>query len=358
VRQRWRTLLLGNLSSSFPLFNCGDHSSLDLVESISCAFIHFDLEFDLLHDRDGMFVLEVKVQGFASKDSASRKCYTKGHVFKWVMEYGSMSLDLLLKNLATELNLSSNQTPTVWFFDKRLNEDARIVGEIQMLDLFEIYKEEMNCEVVVGVFDRSICVEAKFDAMEPVCVVPNDDANVQLEAEAAANMSKEPTNAAPDNPEAVVDVEPDREPDIFDNAEEYVGVDDEAMYGIVPVAPQFAKPTDNSNTNVRAEPTYAEPSDPFFHVEAEAEVDDADPLEVQVLHDPNNPKIEVGALFPDIVAFRKAIRHYAVNKGFELAAGYKSDKSRFTARCAAEGCPWRIHASTIFDKKTVQVHSL
>jgi len=48
-------------------------------------------------------------------------------------------------------------------------------------------------------------------------------------------MSKEPTNAAPDNPEAAVDVEPDREPDIFDNAEEYVGVDDEAMYGIVPV---------------------------------------------------------------------------------------------------------------------------
>jgi len=147
-----------------------------------------------------MFVLEVKVQGFASKDSASRKCYTKGHVFKWDVEYGSMSLDLLLKNLATELNLSSNQTPTVWFFDKRLNEDARIVGEIQMLDLFEMYKEEMSCEVVVGVFDRSICVEAEFDAMEPICVVPHDDANVQLEAEAAANMSKEPTNAAPDNP--------------------------------------------------------------------------------------------------------------------------------------------------------------
>jgi len=75
------------------LFNCGDHSSLDLVESISCACIHFDLEFDLLHGRDGMFVLEVKVQSSASKDSASRKCYTKGHVFKWDVGYGSMSLN-------------------------------------------------------------------------------------------------------------------------------------------------------------------------------------------------------------------------------------------------------------------------
>ena len=86
-------------------------------------------------------------------------------------------------------------------------------------------------------------------------------------------------------------------------------------------------------------------------------MDDADPDEVTVLHDPENPKIVKGELFPDIIAFRKAIRHYAVKTGFEFAtAGYKTDKSRFIAKCAAEGCPWRIHASTIFYKKTVQVH--
>jgi len=98
----------------------------------------------------------------------------------------------------------------------------------------------------------------------------------------------------------------------------------------------------------------ADPSDDFVHVEAE--VDDADPLEINVLHDPENPKIVKGELFPDIIAFRKALRHYAVKTGFELAPGYKSDKQRFIAKCAAEGCPWRIHASTIFYKKTVQVH--
>jgi hypothetical protein len=47
-----------------------------------------------------------------------------------------------------------------------------------MLDLFEMYKEEMSCQVVVGVFDRSICVEAKFDALEPLYVVLLDDANI------------------------------------------------------------------------------------------------------------------------------------------------------------------------------------
>jgi len=106
----------------------------------------------------------------------------------------------------------------------------------------------------------------------------------------------------------------------------------------------------NANSNATNDPDVD-----FVHVEAE--VDDADPDEVTVLHDPENPKIMKGELFPDIIAFRKAIRHYAVKTGFEFAtAGYKTDKSRFIAKCAAEGCPWRIHASTIFDKKTVQVH--
>jgi len=55
-------------------------------------------------------------------------------------------------------------------------------------------------------------------------------------------------------------------------------------------------------------------------------VDDADPLEVNVLHDPNNPKIAKLELFPDINTFRKAIMHYAVNTGFEFAAGVKTER--------------------------------
>lgn len=215
----------------------------------------------------------------------------------------------------------------------------------------------MRCQVVVGVFDRSICVQPVFDELEPICVVPPDDATDGLEAhvepgreaQAAVNMCTEPSSAAPENPEAADELEPNREPDMFDNAEEYVGVDDEGMYDTVPPAPEFAQPTDNANNY-----STAEPPDEFVNVEAE--VDDADSLEVHVLHDPENPKIVKGELFPDIIAFRKAIRHYAVKTGFEFAVGYKTDKTRFIARCAAEGCPWRIHASTIFDKKTVQVH--
>jgi len=45
-------------------------------------------------------------------------------------------------------------------------------------------------------------------------------------------------------------------------------------------------------------------------------VNDADPQEVNVIHDPENPKIERGSKFPDIIAFRKAIRHYVVKECF------------------------------------------
>jgi hypothetical protein len=64
-----------------------------------------------------------------------------------------------------------------------------------------------------------------------------------------------------------------------------------------------------------------------------------------------------GALFPDIIAFRKAVRHYAVITRFEFA-DLKTDPTRFIARCKAEGCSWRIHASRIYDGKTIEVQPM
>jgi hypothetical protein len=58
-----------------------------------------------------------------------------------------------------------------------------------------------------------------------------------------------------------------------------------------------------------------------------------------------------------MVTFRKAIRHYAVKVGLEFAKGIRTDKTRYIARCAAEGCLWRIHASKIYDDRTIEVLS-
>jgi len=55
------------------------------------------------------------VEAFASNGFDGRKSYTKGTIFKWDVEFGSLTLELLLSSLCKELNLSSAHKPTVWF---------------------------------------------------------------------------------------------------------------------------------------------------------------------------------------------------------------------------------------------------
>ncbi|KAL6847051.1 hypothetical protein ACP4OV_022904 [Aristida adscensionis] len=57
-------------------------------------------------------------------------------------------------------------------------------------------------------------------------------------------------------------------------------------------------------------------------------------------------QLTVGQEFPDVMSCRRAIRNTAISCHFEIQT-VKSDKTRFTAKCAAEGCPWRIHAAKL-----------
>jgi hypothetical protein len=276
-------------------------------------------------------------------NSMGRKAYTKGSVIKWDVEIGSFSLDFLMSSLCSEVKWASNQSATVWFFDKRVGEDVKLSNEIQMLDLFDMYESEMSCQVIVTVFDtnKTAVVEQTFDNLEPLCALPPNDVVDNIPVDNGAHSEW--------NAHAV---EPEREPDLFDNEEEYVGVDDEHMYiGVAPpqpTSPSSAQPADPSHEN---ETDFGEHV--AAAVEGDTEVNDADPQELNVINDPENPKIEVGSLFPNIVAFRKAIRHYDVKRGFEFK-DLKTDKTRFIAKCAHKGCSWRIHASTIYDKKQLR----
>jgi hypothetical protein len=146
----------------------------------------------------------------------------------------------------------------------------------------------------------------------------------------------------------------DEMPDIFGNEEEYVDVNDEHMYiSIAPAQPSMNATVESSlPTNDANEYAVAEGAIP-----PEAKITDADPDEIRVIHDPENPRIENGALFSDIITFRKAVRHYAVKTGFELAPGIKTEPTKYITRCKHPGCPWRIHASRIHDQKTIQVHT-
>ncbi|KAK4344230.1 hypothetical protein RND71_037324 [Anisodus tanguticus] len=67
--------------------------------------------------------------------------------------------------------------------------------------------------------------------------------------------------------------------------------------------------------------------------------------------------IFVGQEFPDVKAFRGAIKEVAIAQHFELRI-VKSDLIRYIAKCASEGCPWRIRAIKLPNAPTFTIRSL
>ncbi|XP_058081825.1 uncharacterized protein LOC131229804 [Magnolia sinica] len=65
----------------------------------------------------------------------------------------------------------------------------------------------------------------------------------------------------------------------------------------------------------------------------------------------------VGQEFPDVKAFRRAIKEAAIAQHFELRI-IKSDLIRYFAKCAKEGCPWHIRAVKLPNAPTFTIRSL
>jgi hypothetical protein len=103
-----------------------------------------------------MFWLEIKVEAFMTKDNDGKKSYCKGKVVKWAVEVGTITFDLLLSSLSSEVSWSSNQKAIVWFFYKTMGEDVMIVNEVQFQNLFEMYKSEMHCQVILVVVEKTM----------------------------------------------------------------------------------------------------------------------------------------------------------------------------------------------------------
>lgn len=68
-------------------------------------------------------------------------------------------------------------------------------------------------------------------------------------------------------------------------------------------------------------------------------------------------ELAVGQEFPDVKSCRRALRDAAIACHFEIQT-VKSDKTRFTAKCAAEGCPWRIHAAKLPGVPTFTIRTI
>ncbi|CAH9116057.1 unnamed protein product, partial [Cuscuta epithymum] len=68
----------------------------------------------------------------------------------------------------------------------------------------------------------------------------------------------------------------------------------------------------------------------------------------------DNIILKPGQLFVNVNEFRKVLQIFAIRNGFRLKR-LKNEKSRVTAKCAADGCTWRINASPNWNKRTFQV---
>ncbi|KAL3531259.1 hypothetical protein ACH5RR_010581 [Cinchona calisaya] len=68
-------------------------------------------------------------------------------------------------------------------------------------------------------------------------------------------------------------------------------------------------------------------------------------------------ELNVGQEFPDVQSCRRALRDMAIALHFEIQT-VKSDKTRFTAKCASEGCPWRIHAAKLPGVPTFTIRTI
>uniref|UniRef100_A0A1D1Y5G7 Protein FAR1-RELATED SEQUENCE 11 n=1 Tax=Anthurium amnicola TaxID=1678845 RepID=A0A1D1Y5G7_9ARAE len=70
-----------------------------------------------------------------------------------------------------------------------------------------------------------------------------------------------------------------------------------------------------------------------------------------------NYNFAVGQEFADVKTFRRIIKEAAIAQHFELRI-IKSDLIRYFAKCAKEGCPWRIRAVKLPNAPTFKIRSL
>ncbi|XP_058102738.1 uncharacterized protein LOC131246534 isoform X2 [Magnolia sinica] len=67
--------------------------------------------------------------------------------------------------------------------------------------------------------------------------------------------------------------------------------------------------------------------------------------------------VDVGQEFSNVHDFRDALRRFAIAKGF-IFTYVNNDSKRVTAKCKAEGCPWRVHASRLSTMQKFKIKTI
>uniref|UniRef100_I1Q7F7 PB1 domain-containing protein n=1 Tax=Oryza glaberrima TaxID=4538 RepID=I1Q7F7_ORYGL len=99
------------------------------------------------------FSVDVRVQPYATVDADGRKIISKGGTGHWVIDSESFSFDFLMESLRVAFKWGSNQSPSVWYFNKNLGEDVRLTGDTDLPDIFEMYATEASFHLLVAVLE-------------------------------------------------------------------------------------------------------------------------------------------------------------------------------------------------------------
>nr|KAJ0223509.1 hypothetical protein LSAT_V11C200070100 [Lactuca sativa] len=110
------------------------------------------------------------------------------------------------------------------------------------------------------------------------------------------------------------------------------------------------EPHDDSNYCLSEESYYT-------HLNYENEDEPTNDDEEAYSFSKNTISMKVGTNFENVVAFRRALNHYAIINEFDYYIK-KSDLTRFIARCENIDCNWRIYAFVMQDGITFEVKKL
>lgn len=276
----------------------------------------------------GDFKVEIDVQSYLTVVDG-RKVYTRGRTWNFLAGRG-LSIARIKEVVEGRYTWSADQRMVIWYGSG--GNTVPLISESEIAQLFDICS---NTKIV----RFGVTIESKQQQNEPAHVMTEEMDDQPVHA---------PFFAWPK--QAYEGEYEDDEP---------VGCNEESTY----LHEENVESKENAEPQKNVEPKAARVPlgtldvdnsyDPQ-HVRGDDEALLANNMAPTYIHDKNNPRIEVGATFPNSKAFKVALRQLAIREDWSFGTQY-SDPQRFRANCTDEDCPWRIHASKLPNTKTFMV---
>lgn len=286
-----------------------------------------------------------------------RQEQTRGYTFITYVDADCNNYKDFTEELYKNQPWGHNQNMNMSYFHPAKNSYDLVQTDQDMMAMFDIFSNskyiELNVIFVPKTADESVTMprqmlEKDMSAMLSTPCTPAIDVPSQI----CGNEIEQPSQVAVTESTSLANPFP-----MF----EHVGVNEEGLYG-------QDVPDEDSDDSEDSEEDLEDTSEE----DVESSDDEANCNEVgsdhdkvvidyrptnipQVAYDKDDPPMTIGSTYESIQEFRIALCSHAIKYEFEYNVE-KTDPDRVRAYCAAKkrGCKWRLHASTLEDRVTVQ----